>query len=238
MSDKQLDEKKALELLEIVYDLLYIGNKDYQSQSVAKKLDTDWSSPEFTYALNSKGELLKKIRFSALNGYDIVDILNSFKLALALSYMNPDFDESVWKVLYDTQADTTSNVLAVFMPDEILDWVESFEESAIYDDYLLVEVVDNITGNSQKTVTNDDKFYYQKGILSQSNFNRLSNIEKRVYIINELHQSDAAKLWYNKLNQYIEDGGSFEEFYEILKKINLNDKNLFMMQVKKNLGFL
>lgn len=226
MSNKKLDEKKAIELLEIVYELLKIENIDYSSHS------------EFPDILNSKGELLRKIRFSALNGHDIVDILRSFKLALALSYMNPDFDESIWKVLYDTQAEIISNVLKYFMPDDILDWVESFEESAFYDDYLLLAVVDNITGNSKKIITNDDKFYHQKGVLSRPEFNRLSNVEKRVFIINELCQSDAARLWYNDLNQYLEDEGSFEEFYEVLKKINLQDKILFMQQVKINLGFV
>jgi hypothetical protein len=226
MPDKKLDEKKAVELLEKVYELFQLHNLDYQHYTNSHDI------------LNSKGELFKKIRFSALNGYDIIDVLNSFKIALTLSYMNPDFDESVMRLLDNTQKEITSKVLEVFMPDEILDWVDSFEESATYDDYFLVYVVDNITGNSKKLVTDDDKFYYQKGIIGQHEFNCLSKVEKRVYIINELYQSDTAKFWYNKLNQYIEDGGGFLEFYEILKKINLNDKNLFMLQVKKNLGLL
>jgi len=238
MSSRQLDEKNALQLLKTVYELIYKENKDYKSQSIFEMIHTDWFPPELTYAFDSEGELKKKIRFSELNGYDIFDVLTSFKLALALAYMNPDFDESVMRILDDTQNATISKMLEVFMPDQILDWVDSLEESANYDDYTLVHAVDSITGNSKKLETSDDKFFYQKGIISQPEFNRLTYLEKRTYIINELYMSDAARVWYDNLNEYNADGGSFEEFYAVLKKINLQDKNLFMQQVKKNLGLL
>lgn len=237
MPAKKFDEKKAIELLEFVHQLLSSDQNDYVSFPEHETVGVSWYHPSnFPDIFSSNGALRNKIPFSALNGYDIVDIFNSFKLALALSYRNPEFNESALTLLNDTQLEVTSNVLRAFLPDEILGWVSHFEESSNYDDYNLVHAVDLITGNSQKVITNDDVFFHKNGVIDQADFNELSMSEKRIYFLTELYHSKDAKIWYSVLNDEIEHRGSFQEFYSGLKGLNVSSDFLFMSQVKESLG--
>jgi hypothetical protein len=239
MPNNKLTFKEAIEILSAVEDAIDYSYKedDLYKYELLSKYDYKHVSNEkwiqykyfnFPEIFLEDGTLRKKYPFSYLNGFDIIDVLNSLKYGLAvlhLDYNNKQFEDILTNLSDDIIYKVTSN----FVPDEILEYASTILDSEGAFHFAWVMTVDGTFGNSSK-----DK---DTSPLSENFFNSLSSTEQRVLLLVKCFTSKKANEWTWMYRNYIESGGeTFLEFKESLGSLKYRNREEYLKKVQKQIG--
>lgn len=183
-----------------------------------------------------EGSIRKKYRYSIFKDYDIIDIYNSIRLALAQFHYYLKDDPSHDIVINSFSDDNTVfKVLENFIPDEIQDFIEVIE--SIDDESDLSYEFSKIAIYKFGKKEDDELTMNAVNYDEESFFNNLSFQEKKVFIYCRCHHSIKFNEWSNLHREYIlnEEDEDLEGFKSFLLNIDSFSYHEYLELVYKKL---
>ena len=245
MAVKELSMVNALEVMNII---ISIKNSSYDSSNSEEfqkwdNLNGDnlgeykpYQYYHYPDIFNLDGSLRKKYRHSIFKDYDIIDIYNSIRLALAQYqyYLKNDPSHDIVINSFNDD-DTVFKVLRNLIPDEVEDFIELIESIDNESDlsYEFSKIAIYKFGEEEEDELTMNAVNYDE----ESFFNNLSFQEKKVFIYCRCYHSVKFNEWSNLHREYIlnEEDEDLEGFKSFLLNIDSFSYHEYLELVYKKL---
>jgi hypothetical protein len=231
MPATELNRVNAIQLinyLDSIEDLSYNELDLYKFESLENWDAYDGSKKSFKYykhpdVFNLDGSLRKKYRYSLLNGYDIIDVSNCIRIAIANYYWLAK-ESPFWETALNlVNEDLILKVLNNFIPDSIEDFIENVRDGIEEDGddlYMFVKLAMN-----QFNIDYEDSYFSEEW--NESVFNKLPLDEKKAIIYTVCYRSSKFHEWSGLWKEFIfneldEDLESYKKFILSISSLSLN----------------
>jgi len=243
MANRSLSLENALEIFKIIesiedysykeeelykFDLL----QEYDFNFVSNKIHKPFKYIYRVDIFNLNGSLRKKYKYSFLEGYDIIDVINSLRLNLAhLHWIHNN--SSIDDIIINIHDEIIFKVLNNFIPDDIQYFIEQIDglndDLDAYNSFFATATYIFGGWEGDELTTGYDYSF----------FNNLSFHEKKVMIYSTCYRSKQFREWEYLYKEYIfEVDEGLEEFKHYLSTIELLSYEKYMKNVRKKLRLI
>jgi hypothetical protein len=220
---------QLIDFLDSIEDFSYNELDLYKFESLGNWSKMQVNSPikDFNYfeypdIFDLVGSLRKKYRYSLLKGYDIIDVFNCIRLAIAKYYWYAK-ESQFWETALNlVNEDLIFKVLNNFSPDCIEDFIENVRDGIEEDGdglYMFVKLAMH-----QFNIDYEDSFISKEW--SESVFNKLSLDDKKAIIYTICYRSNKFHEWSDLWKEFIfneldEDLNSYKNFLLSISSLSL-----------------